>query len=320
MTLISNVFTQYDAYGNREDLTDFIYDVSPTDTPFISSIPKTAATAVLHEWQTDSLASASATNQQLEGDSISAASSSATTRLGNRCQISYKALGVSGTQEAILKAGRKSELKYQILKRSKELKRDMEASLLANNAAVTGATGSARELGGIEAWFTTNVSRGTGGSSGSLGTSAASNGTQRTFTESLVKAVLVSCFSNGGDPDTIMLSPEHKQTFSGFTGNATRFKTAEDKRLTATIDVYQSDFGDMQVMPNRFMQGFSGATTSGIRSALVLQTDMWALATLRPPQLQDLAKVGDAERRFVIAEYTLESRNQAASGIVADLS
>jgi hypothetical protein len=196
----------------------------------------------------------------------------------------------------------------------------MEASLLANTQEVTGATGTARVLGGIETWLTTSVSRGSGGSNGGLGNTTATNGTQRTFTEALLKDVLKACFDAGGDPDTILLGPKHKQTASTFVGNATRFKTAEDRKLQASIDIYQSDFGDTQILPARYMSGFSGTSTTAIRSALVLQTDMFALATLRAPQLQDLAKTGDAERRFVIAEYTLESRNEAGSGIVADLT
>lgn len=315
MTLVSNAFTTYSSIGRREDLSDFIYDVSPTDTPFMSMIPKSNATAVLHEWQTDALDSASASNAQLEGDAISASAASATTRLSNTCQISYKALAVTGTQEAVNKAGRRSELKYQILKASKGLKRDMEASLCANNAEVTGDATTSRELGGIESWFETNTSRGTSGSNGGSGNTAATDGTQRAFTESLLKGVLVDCFTNGGDPDCVIVGPKHKQTMSTFTGNATRFKSAEDKKLTATIEIYQSDFGDLQVLPSRWLDGFTSE-----RSALVVQKDMWALSTLRAPHLEDLAKTGDAEQRFVIAEYTLESRNEAASGIVADLT
>ena len=258
---------------------------------------------------------ASAANAQLEGDEIAAAAATATTRLSNTCQISYKSLGVTGTQEAVNKAGRRSELKYQILKSSKALKRDMEASLCANNAEVTGNATTARELGGIEAWFATNVSRGTGGANGGAGNTAATDGTQRTFTETLLKSVLRDCFTNGGDPDCVIVGPNHKQIMSTFTGNATRFKTAEDKKLTATIEIYQSDFGDLQVLPSRWLDGFTSE-----RSALVIQKDMWALSTLRAPHLEDLAKIGDAERRFVVAEYTLEARNEASSGIVADLT
>ena len=322
MTLYSNAFTTYSAIGRREDLSDFIYDISPMDCPFMDGIAKTSADQVNHEWQTDSLDANVNTNQQLEGDVIAASAATATVRAGNICEIAYKALAVTGTQEAVIKAGRRSELKYQILKNSKALKRDMESSLLSNKAKNAGNATTARELAGVEAWLATNTSRGTGAGADPTGdgTDTATDGDQRTFTESLVKSVLKDCFDNGGDPDCIFVSSKHKQAFSGFTGNATREIGAEDKTLVATIELYRSDFGDMQVFPHRFMEGSTGGAPGSIRSALVLQKDMWALATLRAPHIIDLARTGDAEPRAIIAEYTLEARNEASSGIVADLS
>ena len=317
MAQVTNAFDSYEAKGNREDLSDFIYDVSPTDTPFMSAIPKTTAQATKHEWQTDALASASDSNQQLEGDSISAAAGIATTRLDNQCEIAYKALAVTGTQEAVSKAGRKSELKYQILKRSKEIKRDVEASLLGNKAKNAGSVSAARVTGGILSWLKSNQSTGTGGSAPTGdGSDTRTFGTNRTFTEALLKSVLKSCWDNGGDPDCIMTSGSHKQSLSTFTGNATRFKGAEDKTLSASIEIYQSDFGDLEVQPNRFMFDVD----NDCNHVLVLQKDMFALANLRAPHLEDLAKTGHAESRVIIHEFALESRNEAASGVVADLT
>lgn len=309
MATPSNSFITYDAKGNREDLADVIFMITPTDTPFLSGIPRTKATAVLHEWQTDALASASATNAVLEGDDATTDAATATTRLSNTCQISDKVPRVSGTQEAVNKAGRKSEMAYQVSKRAQELKRDMESSLLANNAEVTGDTTNARECGGIEAWINTNTSVGSGGTAGSLGNTARTDGTNRALTESLIKTELASCWNEGGDPEKIMVGSFNKQTVSGFTGNATRFKGAEDGSLQAAIDVYNSDFGELQIVPNRFQTA---------ESTLILQLDMWAVAFLRPFQLWDLAKTGDTERKQLIVEYTLESRNEAASGAVFD--
>lgn len=311
MALPTDTQTSYATIGNREDLSDVIYNVDPTDTPFITSIGRNKSTNVLHEWQTDVLDAASATNAVLEGDDATTDAVTPTVRLSNTCQISDKVPRVTGSQQAIVSAGRKDELAYQIVKRTKELRRDMESSLLANNAEVTGDASTARELGGIEAWYTSNVSRGAGGSSGGLGNTAATDGTQRAFTETLLKDVILSCWDNGGDPECIMTGSFNKQIASTFTGNATRFKTAEDRTLTATIDIYQSDFGDLEIIPNRFQRS---------RSAHVLQKDMWAVAYLRPVQMTNLAKTGDSERRQLIVEYTLEARNQKASGIVADLT
>jgi hypothetical protein len=311
MALPTDTFTSYSAIGNREDLSDVIYNVDPTDTPFLTSIPRTKATAVLHEWQTDALAAASATNAVLEGDDATTDAVTATTRLSNTCQISDKVPRVTGTQQAVVAAGRKDELAYQIVKSAKELRRDMESSLLANNAEVTGDATTARELGGIGAWIDTNTSAGSGGSDGSVGNTARTDGTQRAFTETLLKTVLGLCWDNGGDPDCIMLGRFNKQAASGFTGNATRFKEAEDRALMASIDIYESDFGQLEIIPNRFQRA---------RDGLVLQKDMWAVGYLRPVQIVNLAKTGDSERRQIIVEYTLESRNEKASGLVADLT
>jgi hypothetical protein len=226
-------------------------------------------------------------------------------------------LAVTGTQEAVSKAGRKSELKYQILKRSKEIKRDVEASLLGNKAKNTGSASGARVTGGILSWLKSNESKGTGGSApAGTGADTRTFGTNRTFTEALLKSVLKSCWDNGGDPDCIMTSGSHKQSLSTFTGNATRFKGAEDKTLSASIEIYQSDFGDLEVQPNRFMFDVD----NDCNHVLVLQKDMFALANLRAPHLEDLAKTGDAESRVIIHEFALESRNEAASGVVADLT
>ena len=265
MTLATDAFTTYSAVGNREDLSDVIYNVSPTDTPFITGIPRADAKAVLHEWQTDSLAAASASNFVLEGDETSTDATTATSRLSNTCCISEKVPRVTGTQLAVVAAGRKDELAYQIVKTTKELRRDMESILLANNAEVTGNATTSREPGGVPSWITTNTSNGTSGSDGSAGNTARTDGTQRAFTESLLKSVLASTWDAGGDPDCVMVGSFNKQAMSSFTGNATRMKGAEDKTLVAAIDIYQSDFGDIEVIPNRF---------SRARDALVLQKDL----------------------------------------------
>jgi hypothetical protein len=212
---------------------------------------------------------------------------------------------------AVNTAGRKDELAYQIVKVAKELRRDMESILLANNAEVTGNTTTARETGGIGAWIATNDVFGTGGASGAAGNTARTDGTQRPITEAMLKSVLASCWDAGGDPDCVMVGSFNKQAMSGFTGNATRWKGAADKQLVAAIDIYSSDFGDVEIIPNRF---------SRAREALVLQKDLWATAYLRPVTMMELSKTGDSERRLLLAEYALESRNEAGSGMVADLT
>lgn len=312
MSQVSGTYSKYDAVGLREDLTDIIYNISPTDTPFMSSIAKTKATAVNHEWQLDSLAAASASNAQIEGDEVSFSAPSSTTRKGNVTQIATKSVIISGTLEAVNKAGRNSELAYQISKASKELKRDMETSLCDNNAQVAGDDSTARELSGLGSWLKTNQSAGaTGSAPGTSGTNARTDGTQRAFTEDQLKSVIKSVWDNGGDPSMVMVGSFNKQKLSGFTGGSTRFDPAENKRLVAAVDVYESDFGALQVTPNRFQRA---------RDAFVITPDLFAVAFLRDFSLEDLAKTGDAMKQFLLVEYTLESRNEAGSGIVADLT
>ena len=308
----TNTFSSYDAVGNREDLKDTIYNIDPTDTLFMSSISTSSADSTKHEWQTDSLTAASGANAVIEGDDATTDAAAASTRVFNYTQISDKVARVTGTQGAVIKAGRRDEMAYQVTKRVKELKRDMETSLLANHAAVAGNDTTARELAGVESWIATNESVGTSGSAPTGdGTDARTDGTQRAFTEAQLKAVLASCWDNGGNPDCMMLGSFNKQAASGFTGNATRFKGAEDSKLVASIDVYDSDFGELQIMPSRFQRS---------RSALILEKDMWAVSYLRDFQISDLAKTGDTQRKQILVEYTLEARSEAANGIVADLT
>ena len=311
MAQLTNTFETYDAVGNREDLQNIIYNITPTDTPFMSSIGTGTATFTKHEWQTDSLASA-ASNAQIEGDDSPSAAMSATSRVLNYTQISYKPVMVSGTQEAVIHAGVNSELAYQIAKAGKELKRDMELDLTGKNAATVGSGngGAARKSRGFESWTVTNNSYGSGGSNSS---GSVTDGTQRVLTETLLKTELKSCFDNGGEPDLLLVGSFNKQKVSGFTGNSTRMDMAEDRNLVATIDVYVSDFGEVRVVADRVLR------SSG-RSALLVETEMFDTAFLRPFETQELAKTGDAMKRLLVAEWTLVAKNEASSATIADLT
>jgi len=308
----TNTFDTYDSVGEREDLSDVIYSISPTDTPFLSSAAKTQATAVLHEWQTDSLASAVTNNAVIEGDEATLDASTATTRLSNSTQIMDKTVVITGTQESVDKAGRASELAYQIAKKAKELKRDMEATITGNIAEVTGGSSTARKMGTLGSWVVTNDDLASDGASGAgAGNAAHTDGTQRAFTEAQLKSVIKSVWNAGGDPSMVMVGPFNKQKLSGFTGNSTRFDAGADATLYTSVDVYASDFGQLQVVPNRFSRD---------RDAYVLDMEYWGIAFLRDFSMHELAKTGDSEKRQLLVEATLESRNEAASGLVADLT
>jgi hypothetical protein len=312
-------YDRYSAIGAREDLTNVIYDISPTDTPIMSSIGKTKATGVYHEWQTDALAAATTSNALVEGASASEATLTPTTRLGNYTQIVGKTIMISGTLEAVDKAGRKSEKAYQLAKASAEIKRDIEAIITANQGQSAGSSGStARKMGTLLSYIKTNTNVGAGTTAGvdpvTIGVSTRTDGTTRTFTETILKDVISQVFTSGGTPTTLFVSPALKQVVSGFTGlSAQRYQvpTSGQATILAGADLYQSDFGVLQIVPNRFMR---------TRDALVLDPEYAALAYLRPFQTNELAKVGDADKTQILAELTLEVRNEAAHGGAFDLS
>ena len=312
------VYQTYQSIGNREDLANVIYDISPTDTPLLNTLARGKATAVYHEWQTDSLAAATTANAAVEGADASDATMSPTTRLGNYTQIVQKTIKISGTLESVDKAGRKSEKAYQLSKASAELKRDIETILTANQGRDAGDSSNARKLGAMLSWIKTNTNKSSGTTAGvdpsTAGVSTRTDGTQRAFTETILKDVIQKVYSSGGNPKILMVGPFQKQAVSAFAGIAAqRFMAPADAPTTiiGAADVYMSDFGTVSVVPSRFMR---------TRDALVLDPDYAAVAYLRPFQTNELAKAGDSEKTQILAELTLEMRNEAAHGIAADLS
>ena len=312
-------FSTFTVVGQREDLTDVIYDISPQDTPIMSSIGKGNARAVYHEWQTDSLAAATTANAQVEGADATDASVSPTTRLGNYTQIVSKTIRVSGTLESVDKAGRKSEKAYQMAKASAELKRDIETIITANQGQTAGNATTARKMGSLLSWIKTNSSVNgtsvTGVDPTTIGVSTRTDGSTRTFTEALLKDVVQQVFVSGGTPTLAVMRPALKQKISSFTGiSQHRINTqgSGDVTILAGADLYQSDFGVLQLVPDRFMR-------SSDREVLVLDPEYAGLSYLRPFQTTDLAITGDSQRSQILAELTLEMRNEAAHGIVADL-
>ena len=311
-------FTRFDAIGAREDLVDVIYDISPQDTPIMSSIGKSKATAVYHEWQTDTLAAATTANAAVEGADATSATLSPTTRVGNYTQIVQKTVQVSGTLEAVDKAGRKSEKAYQLAKASAELKRDIEAIITANQGVTVGNSTTARKMSSLLSWIKTNTNKEESTTAGTdpttSGVSTRGDGTTRTFQESMLKDVVQKVFTSGGTPTLLVVPPALKQVVSGFQGlSQHRYNSDTGGQITilAGADLYQSDFGVIQIVPNRFMRS---------RDALVLDPEYAALAYLRPFQTNELARTGDSEKTQILAELTLEVKNEAAHGGVFDLS
>lgn len=321
MAQVSGTTTTYPMIGRREDLTDVIWDISPTDTPFMNSIARVSASQVLHEWQTDALAAATKTNAVLEGDDAAFTTANPTTRLGNYTQISRKTVVVSGTGRAVNTAGRADELAYQVAKLGRELKRDMESSLCQNNAATAGVYASARTLAGLESWLRTNRTSlaGTSGttfapSGGTILTAPTDDTSTSALTEAPFKAIIREVWESGGDPQMVLCGPKAKQAISTFSG-VSPLRTTAPARGTVTIvagaDLYRSDFGEVRIVPTRFCRA---------RTVSILDTEYWAVAMLRGIEREGLAKTGDADKEMIITEYTLEARNEKASGKITEIA
>jgi hypothetical protein len=315
MAIVTNTFTTYDAVGIREDLANTISNISPEETPFMSNVGSENVSNTFFEWQTDSLASTS-TTPVINGDDVSSFdATSATTRLGNYTHIRRRTYVIADNLAAVDEAGRADEVAYQVAKRGKEIKRDIEATLLDNNARVAGNSSTAPETAGLGAWIATNDSVGTSGAAPTGdGTDARTDGTQRAFTEAMLKDVMQQTWTSGGNPSILMVGAFNKQAVSAFAGIAAqRYMAPSDSPTTivGAADVYMSDFGTLTVVPNRFQRA---------RDAWVLDPEYASVCYLRPIQKVDLAKTGDAEKGMLIGEFGLKVMNEAAHGIVADLT
>jgi hypothetical protein len=317
MAIVTNTFTTFDAKGIREDLSNVITNIAPEETPFMSNIGRESISNSLYEWQTDTLAAAAA-NKQLEGDDVTSFDAvTATVRMQNYAQISRKTIVLSATEEVVNKAGRRSELAYQIAKRGAELKRDQEFTMLNGAIAAAGNTTTARGTASLNAFVKTNYDMQTNGANPdytTLPNSARTDGNVRTFTETILKNVIQKVWAAGGTPKILMTGPVNKQRVSGFSGIASsRFNIdggAKPATLVGAVDIYVSDFGNVQVIANRFQRE---------RDAWVIDPDYAKLMTLRPYQQVELAKTGDAEKRMLIVEWGLKVTAENAHGIAADL-
>ena len=315
MSQPANTFDSYDVKGIREDLENVIYDISPEETPFYSSLKKVKASNTYHEWQTDSLRS-SAANAHIEGDDTAGEARTATTRLGNYTQIFKNAVIIPDTDEGLDKAGRAAEMAYQVLKIAKEQKLDIEKALFDNNKYEVGSASAARELAGCGAYVKTNVANigGSGGANptGSVpGNTARTDGTATVFTQADFDTVMQSIWEAGGNPDTVYLSAFQMNKALDFTGynNQRSHIEATSKTVVKAVDIYVTPWGTVEFTPSRENRG---------RDVWIMDSDMWAVGVLRPTKNTELAKTGDSTKRQVLTELTLISKNEAASGLVAD--
>lgn len=318
MTITTNTFTRFDAIGVREDLANFIANVSPTETPFLSNAKVGKASQTFFEWQKDSLASAVTNNQHLEGDVVGTHTAVvATVRNGSYTEIAWKDFILSNTVQTVESAGGANSKEYIAAKLGKEIKRDKETSLLSNQGAAAGSTTVARKTAGLPAYLRTNYNKASDATIPDAYTTAATDtwddGTQRAFTEVITKDVLLQCYNSGADISTIMVGPFNKQVFSGFSGVVELMRQSGGGQATiiGAADTYVSDFGRLTVVPNRFQPA---------RTAFFIDWSMVQVNYLRPYKMQELAKTGDHMRFLMTVEYGLLVRTDAGLGIATDLT
>lgn len=315
MAILANTFDTYTTVGGREDLLDAIYMITPEETVFLSNIgvgPRATATKV--EWQTDILKAVDTTSQP-EGNEYAIQAITPTVRLDNQCQILTRTFSVTRTQEAIRKAGRRSEGAKQLAMRTAELKRDLESVFVGVNEAKVAT--DPRNCASLSAYVAQNDSFGTGGASpaGANGSAARTDGTQRAFTETLLKSVLALVWNEGGNVDMVMVGSFNKQAASAFTGIAqirVQVPTGARATIVGAADVYKSDFGDVTFVPNRLQRA---------RDAWVLDSDLLAARYLRPFDVDDIAHTGDvAAKKAVNVEATLQVSQEKGLGLIADIN
>ena len=327
MAAITNTYTTNSSVRNRETLSDLISQISPEETPLQELIGSQSVDGVKPEWNLDALATPSNANKYAQGDQYTYAAITPTTRVGNHTQILRKDFIVSKTQEVVSKAGPKSDYNREMLKKGIELKTDLEVTAVTNQIAIAASGATAGQMAGLRAWLTTNDSLGSTGASGAIASgivgTAATNGTQRTFTKALMDDNIQAVYQAGGNPTTLMVSPYLKRVFSTFMSDANvvanrgKVEGKEQARIYAAADEYLSDFGLITVVPNRQWSRVGAALA---RNAFLLEPGKLAMGVLRPiAEDKDIAPNADAKPGVLITEQTLIVKNEAACGVIADL-
>jgi len=313
MAKLANSFATFDAVGNRESLADQIYRISPEETPFVSAIGKGKAQAVLEEWQTDDLAAPS-NNKVVQGNEATVVAVTPTVRLGNRTQISEKVYAVTGTQEAVAKAGRKSEVSYQDVKKMVELKRDIDFAALQNTTAIAAAAATAPQARGVLGFIHTNTDFDTGGGADPdpETNTAPTDGTTRVWTEAMLQDAAQLAWTNGARENLSLYIPAAlRAKFSTFDGGADKRVLSKEKEVTATVEVYVGDFGIYKVVNSRHQRD---------RDVFGIDPAGWSILTLRPFKAIELAKTGDNIKKMVNTEWTLKCNNPLMNFAVRDLT
>lgn len=310
MAKVTNAFETRDAKGNREDLSDTIYNIDPFDTPFMSLVGRRNATNTQFDWQTEALNAAVTTNAMEEGFELTRTAGTPTVRRKNVCQISKKDATVTGSQEKANAAGKASEMGHQMALRSKELKTDIEKTLLSDQPLDDGLDDGIRRTRAFGHWIQTNVDIGATGANPVSETAARTAGTQRAITENMIRKLMQKAYDNGAKPSHLITGSVNKLQLDGFTGRTNTRHQVDVHTASRGVTLYASDFGDLKIMVDRFVPQ---------DRVYAVDPEMAKVAYYRPFHSTPIAKIGDAETRMIVVEYGLQVSNEKAHACAFDL-
>lgn len=321
--------------GNKEDVLDLVINIDPFDTPFVTMAPKTTCSHTLHEWVQDTLAAtATATSTWNEGAAFSAGTLTSRSRVINWCEIFRKDIEVSNTQRAVSPIGVRDEYAYQIMKASREIARDMENAMFRPaSSTATGASDAARKMKTFESFLQTN----SGYAHSTFLSNTGTNDSTSAYPiyENDFNSMLQAIYQSGGNPDVVFVSPSVKRQISKYDGsmrtgasttttsNLTRNIEAAGRRVVAEVNFYESDFGPIQVILDRWVPQATNTSTAGsdIRGRMVfLERTRNRLAFLRPLRHVPLPPAGDSTRGLIVGELTYECLAEKGSGILYNVN
>jgi hypothetical protein len=315
-----------------------IWDISRIPLPFTDMIGTGSAKNEYKEWTTDELAAPDVTNAVIDGSDASGNNTAVGSRVGNHHQISDKVVRVSYRADASDTIGRAKELSYQLMRRQQELRRDVEAISLENQASVAdNGDDTAGKVGGLPTWLTTNYPFRTGGAIGGFdkgagGTTVTTVYTVATdlaaLTEKDVRDVVESIYNEGGNPTKMMTVPGIIRKFSEylFTSSARvatlmsdQGKSSEKATALGSVNVFVTDFGTLDMVPNRLQQLKTTDAANDSAIVFILDPEYLSLCYLKGYRTDTLAKTGLAENRQMSVDWSLIVNTEKAHGMLTDI-
>ena len=342
MAQLTDVMETYDASAIKEDISSILYNLDPDETPVMSNAGRRDIQNTLFQWQVESLPTSATTNKHIEGAKILEVDAeldagTATTLLNNYTQISWRNATVSGTLQSVSQHAKSQEMAHQMALRSKQLKIDLEKTILSHNPAIAGAAnGTARQTESLphmigrlgtasSAWAATDTSISLDETS-STGTVVATSatgahtdattaaGSLAVMSEARFMGVANGIWDNGGNLDTVVCNGAIKREISDFAGRAASQIIVSPETVANNVTLVQTDFGDCKVMMDRHMD-----ITNGVDVGFI-DFDYLKIAFLRPFTRQTLAKQGDADVENLICEWGIEMSNVQAFGWMFDVN